>query len=112
LLRNLTAPYWTECRIGYRITYDAAQCWANLPIPLVAATVPQITYTNGEARSCAYLSPIGYRIGHYPTLEDEFWLVHGIIKTYPLREGLDQVLFIPFLPVLWIRICFWASQIR
>jgi hypothetical protein len=47
------------------------------------------------AHTCLLLA-IGYRIGHYPTLEEEFWLVHGIIKTYPLREGLDQVLLIPF----------------
>jgi hypothetical protein len=62
---------------------------------LVAVSVPQTTYTNDEARCYAYLSPIGFRIGHYPTLEEEFWLVHGIIKTYPLHEGLDQVLLIP-----------------
>jgi hypothetical protein len=78
---------------------------AGLPcLLLVAATVPQTTYTNGEARCWTYLSPIGFRIGHYPTLEEEFWLVHGIIKSYPLREGLDQVLLIPFYPPLWIRI--------
>ena len=26
-----------------------------------------------------------------PSLEEKFWLVHGIIKVYPLSEGLNQV---------------------
>ncbi|XP_023320825.1 uncharacterized protein LOC111695659 isoform X2 [Eurytemora carolleeae] len=31
------------------------------------------------------------RVGYYPTLEDTFWLVHGIIKTHPMQEGIRQV---------------------
>jgi len=31
------------------------------------------------------------RVGNYPTLEDQFWLVHGIIKTHSLMEGISQV---------------------
>ena len=26
-----------------------------------------------------------------PSLEEKFWLVHGIIKVHPLSEGLNQV---------------------
>jgi len=31
------------------------------------------------------------RVGYYHTLEEKFWLVHGIIKTHPMSEGLEQV---------------------
>lgn len=31
------------------------------------------------------------RVAYYPTTEEKFWLVHGIIKTNPLSEGLSQV---------------------
>ena len=31
------------------------------------------------------------RVGYYPTTDEKFWLVHGIIKTHPLTEGLQQI---------------------
>jgi len=31
------------------------------------------------------------RIGYYPTTEEKFWLVHGIIKAHPLKEGIQAV---------------------
>lgn len=31
------------------------------------------------------------RVGYYPTTPEKFWLVHGIIKTHPLSQGLEEV---------------------
>jgi len=31
------------------------------------------------------------RIGYYPTTDEKFWLVHGIIKAHPLKEGIQLV---------------------
>jgi len=31
------------------------------------------------------------RAGFYPTTDERFWLVHGIIKTHPMMEGINDV---------------------
>ena len=31
------------------------------------------------------------RAGFYPTTPERFWLVHGIIKTHPMAEGVEDV---------------------
>ena len=31
------------------------------------------------------------RAGFYPTTEERFWLVHGIIKAHPMMEGIQDV---------------------
>ena len=31
------------------------------------------------------------RAGFYPTTDERFWLVHGIIKTHPMMEGVNDV---------------------
>ena len=31
------------------------------------------------------------RAGFYPTTPERFWLVHGIIKTHPMAEGIEDV---------------------
>ena len=31
------------------------------------------------------------RAGYYPTTPERFWLVHGIIKTHPMMEGIEDV---------------------
>jgi len=31
------------------------------------------------------------RVGHYPYTEERFWLVHDIIKTHPMKEGIEDV---------------------
>jgi len=31
------------------------------------------------------------RAGFYPTTDERFWLVHGIIKTHPMMEGISDV---------------------
>merc|ERR1719153_1951739 len=34
---------------------------------------------------------VDIRCGFYPTTEERFWLVHGIIKTHPMIEGIEDV---------------------
>jgi len=34
---------------------------------------------------------VDIRAGFYPTTEERFWLVHGIIKTHPMMEGIEDV---------------------
>merc|ERR1719500_1978505 len=34
---------------------------------------------------------VDIRCGFYPTTEERFWLVHGIIKTHPMIEGIHDV---------------------
>jgi len=34
---------------------------------------------------------VDIRIGFYPTTEERFWLVHDIIKTHPIMEGIENV---------------------
>jgi len=34
---------------------------------------------------------VDIRCGFYPTTEERFWLVHGIIKTHPMIEGIADV---------------------
>ena len=34
---------------------------------------------------------VDIRCGFYPTTDERFWLVHGIIKTHPMIEGIESV---------------------
>ena len=52
------------------------------------------------------LLPIIMRVGNYPSLEEKFWLVHGIIKTHPLIQGIHQVWTTVFFNENFVRIFF------
>jgi len=50
------------------------------------------------------------RVGYYPTTDEKFWLVHGIIKAHPLTIGLEQIQNFMRNSQDIVYICFWQFE--